>query len=83
MTSRRFSGFMRAAMTTTFTVSETERTGVGQGERLDEESRDAANAQDMAKPTLIPQDAWILSHGRAKVWMMEHECEKFERPASP
>jgi hypothetical protein len=45
------------AMTATFTVSETERTGVGQGERLDEESRDAANAQDMANATLIPQDA--------------------------
>jgi hypothetical protein len=55
---------------------------MGQGERLDEESRDAANAQDMAKPTLIPQDAWILSHGRAKVRMMEHDAKNSNvRPA--
>ena len=43
-------------MTATFTVSETERTGAGQGERLDDESRDAANAKDMANATLIPHD---------------------------
>jgi hypothetical protein len=45
------------AMTATLTVSGMERTGEGQGERLDDESRDAANAQDMANATLIPQDA--------------------------
>jgi hypothetical protein len=44
------------AMTATFAVSGTEPTTGDQNDRLEDESTDAANAQDMADATLIPHD---------------------------